>query len=570
MTITVEIGGKLVEFPDLATAQSYVQQNNPEGPSAWENIWGKGEADTPGERLGQTINDMGKAAFAGLGRGAAYLVGTPGSLIDFVDAGAKKIGLMPDDVPSHPLGGASLARGLSSVTAGASDFRGDTQAGRYTGSVAEFVPGAAMFGVGALPAYAVAPGLLSEAAGQATEGKTIPEWVPGIGGQNAEPWARAGAALAGPTLANAAARVITPNPARPTRIEAANLLKGEGVNVTAGQRTGNATLRTREEYIPRTAQVMADQGDDFTKAVLRRIGVDADRATGPVMNDAVKRIGGMFDDLAGRNNIAADRNLKIATDAALATFDDLSTAPARAPILSNIVDKIDAAIKTGTPIPGEQYQAWRSRLGRVAAKSTDPALREGATGLLNALDDAMERTLRAAGNADELTKYATARQQYRDLLAIERAVSAAGDATSGIVTPGALRAAIVGQGRRAYVTGQRDLGELSKAANEVFPAAHGNSGTQQRAWANMIPGVQSATPAGLLGYALSGGDPMITSAATVAGAMAPVARNAATGSAAGQAWLGNQMFPQQYGILDPRTSAIAATLLGQEEERAKQ
>ena len=38
------------------------------GQTLYENVIGSGEVDTPGERLGQSINDAGKAFFAGLGR----------------------------------------------------------------------------------------------------------------------------------------------------------------------------------------------------------------------------------------------------------------------------------------------------------------------------------------------------------------------------------------------------------------------------------------------------------------------------------------------------------------------
>lgn len=538
------------------------------GQTIYENVIGSGEADTPGEKLGAAVGDVVKAGAAGVARGAGGLLGLPGSLIDLADKGMQKLGVFPEGMPGHPLSGASINRAMSAATGGATDFRGESRLGRYAGTVGEFVPGALLFGgTAALPAYAVAPGVASEAAGQATEGKKLPDWVPMVGSQDVEPWARTGAALAAPLATNALARVVTPNPARPSRLDAAKRLESEGVDVTAGQRTGNATLRTREEYIPRTAQMMDEQGDQFTRAVLRRIGVDSDRATGTVMNDALKRIGGMFDDLSAKNSIATDRNLKTAADRALSTFDDLSTTPAKAPLLTNITDKIDDALKTGAPISGEQYQAWRSRLGKVAAKSTDPALREGASELLGALDDALERTLRLTGNADDLAQYALARQQYRDYLAIERAVSAAGDATSGVVTPGALRSAIVGQGRRSYVTGARDLGELSKAGNEVFPTSHGNSGTQQRLSANLIPGAMNAGPLGALGYMMSGGDPIIAGAAGTAGLLSAPVRNSVVGSRAGQAWLGNQLLPAEFGLLNPGGAAISATLLGQQDER---
>lgn len=591
MTITVDLGdGRIVEFPDVETAQKYVAGNQPETRGNWfqENVIGRGAVDSPGERLGATINDMGRAAGAGLMRGAEGMANLPGNLARLATgltaSGLEAVGAIEPDTGTNMRRAAETVidaspggfRGVDPSEAG--QFRGETTAGRYAGNAAEFIPGALLGGgaagaplVQSALAYGVAPGLLSEAAGQATEGRTIPDWVPGVGGQDAEPWARTGAALAAPLAVNAAMRAVTPHPATASRVEAARKLEAEGVPVTAGQRTGNPSLRTREEYIPRTSEIMAQQGDDFTRAALRRIGEDSTRATPEVMKTALTRIGKTFDDLAANNSVPADRNLKMAADSALAAFDDLATSPDRAPILANIASKIDDAVTAGTPISGAQYQGWRTRLGAVTSKATDPALREGAGKLLEALDDAMERGLRTMGKTDELAAYATARQQYRDFLAIERAVTSAGAETaSGVITPQALRSAIVSQGRRAYATGQRDLGGLARAATEVFPSAHGNSGTQQRMLAQGLQTLQGGGPVaggGLLGYTLSGGDPTVAAGMAAAGLMAPAVRNAATGSALGQAWLGNQFLPQSFGLLDPRAAAALATSLGQQEDR---
>ena len=57
----------------------------------------------------------------------------------------------------------------------------------------------------------------------------------------------------------------------------------------------------------------------------------------------------------------------------------------------------------------------------------------------------------------------------RDLLALETAASRAGEgAANGILSPQAVRNAVVQQGRTAYVTGSRDIGELARAAEGVI------------------------------------------------------------------------------------------------------
>jgi hypothetical protein len=94
-------------------------------------------------------------------------------------------------------------------------YRPQTTAGEYARTVGEFIPAAVAFGGGGLMAraasglrYGVAPGLASEAAGQATEGTDL------------EPWARGGAALATGIAAGAVGR------SRPEQAIARDALRG--------------------------------------------------------------------------------------------------------------------------------------------------------------------------------------------------------------------------------------------------------------------------------------------------------------------------------------------------------
>jgi hypothetical protein len=90
----------------------------------------------------------------------------------------KATGIIPQDWQGpgpNPLSGGSLTGAMSAATGGATDFRGNTRAGKFAGTIAEFLTGAALFGgmnPGSLVKYGVAPGAASEAAGQATEGSS--------------------------------------------------------------------------------------------------------------------------------------------------------------------------------------------------------------------------------------------------------------------------------------------------------------------------------------------------------------------------------------------------------------
>ncbi|TIO15635.1 MAG: hypothetical protein E5X86_19900 [Mesorhizobium sp.] len=166
-------------------------------------------------RLGKpdVATDVAASGASGLARGAADLLGLPGTIGDAVNAGGQwalrkgyqavtgnapepgtffggptpEIEAMMIGGGSNPLGGENLKAGLAKITGGASDYQPQTTAGEYARTVGEFAP-AAVTGPGGLirkAAMATVPAVMSETAGQATEGTAL------------EPWARAGGALAG-------------------------------------------------------------------------------------------------------------------------------------------------------------------------------------------------------------------------------------------------------------------------------------------------------------------------------------------------------------------------------------
>lgn len=149
------------------------------GQTLYENVIGSGAVDTPGERAGELIRGAG----AGLVRGAAELVGLPGTIGGLMDVGAQKLGLLPADMPPSPVfsatSGAGIRDVLSGATGGATEYVAPGFAGRVAGTAGEFIGGGSGLGMGA------AAGLGSEAFGAATEGTA------------AEPYAKLVGALAG-------------------------------------------------------------------------------------------------------------------------------------------------------------------------------------------------------------------------------------------------------------------------------------------------------------------------------------------------------------------------------------
>lgn len=222
--IEVELpDGTIVEFPEgtspdvmkQALARQFGKAEQAQGPSILENIWGQGEADTPGEKAGQYIGDLTDSFVAGVGRGAAGLMDLPGAAFEF---GANKImdgvqgvtgkGPFTDAMRSSltdksPLNGGNAIGAARALTGGAVDHRGDTAGEKIAGTVGEFLPGGA---IAKAPMVAgVIPGVASELAGMATEGVKVPEGVPLIGGKSIEPAARMAAAIGSSVAAGGAA-----------------------------------------------------------------------------------------------------------------------------------------------------------------------------------------------------------------------------------------------------------------------------------------------------------------------------------------------------------------------------
>ena len=560
---------------EITTPDGRFEVTAPDEQTAMQALKGQQSAEGPGY-----IEDMAKAGASGLARGTMDLVGLPGTIGDVLNSGGqwalrKGYEAVTGSAPSskggmverffagptpeveakligggrNPLGGANLRKQASDATGGATEYKAKTRPGKYAGTVGEFIPGAVAFGAGNpenIIRYGVVPGLASEAAGQMTEGSAL------------EPLARAGAAIAAPGLYNAARRLVTPFPTSPERIAAADALQNEGVDLTAGQRTGNKTLRYLESELGGNAgQQIADrQGEQFTSAALRRAGVTADRATPDVIDDAFTRIGQQFDDLAARNRLQPDRLMARDITATVRDYFSMVPESQRAPVVTDLIT--DIAQNSANGIDGATYQALRSRLDRLARGTADPQLGEALRGIRTALDDAMERTLLRTNPAD-FGAWRQARNEYRNMLVLEKAATGAGeDAALGIISPSQLRGATVTeQGRRAYARGQGDFADLARSGEAVMKPLP-QSGTAPRtavraAGASLpaIAGAAAGSPLGLLGSMLGG----------IAGATVPYAIGRAALSGPGRAYLSNQLLGPSANSL-PQGIANALALLG--------
>lgn len=462
----------------------------------------------PQMSFGDTALDVAKSGGVGLAQGVIGLATLPGNLEYLgrlgIDKAATTLGFEdPKTSENTVLPTFGDAKGAIENNLTGKFYEPQTTAGEYARTIGEFAPMAALgpAGMGARAVNVVAPALLSETAGQVTKGTEY------------EPWARAAGALAGGMVPTAAMRTITPV-AGGDAVRAAHVanLQNEGVQaLTAGQRTGNKALRWAESVaadIPGGAtsaeRINTAASEQFTRAVLRRAGVDAPRATPDVIDNAFTTIGNRFDTLAAQSQMRIDQPLLRDLRQGIFSYEDLVPPSQRAPFISNLVDDLRAAGSQSGGIHGEAYQALRSRVERLRrSNQKDPEVSAALREIVESLDDAMQRSVpRQLAN-----EWRDVRGQYRNMLAIEKAAAGAGENSAmGLISPSQLRNAAKGMGTRAYVRGQNDLGNLARSGEAIMkPLA--NSGTQPRQAMNdlftvggtAVGGIAGGTPGAVVG-----------------------------------------------------------------------
>jgi hypothetical protein len=471
----------IIEAPDGATPEQII--------SFAEQQFSKQPA--PAAPPVDTLTDVAKSAGIGLAQGAIGIGTLPGNIEQLgrmgINKGAELLGYDAPVSPNTLLPNYGDVKGEIEKHTG-EFYKPQTTAGEYARTIGEFAPMAASGGAGAVGRVAnvVAPALMSETAGQLTEGTSM------------EPYARVAGAFAGGTIP----RAITPLPADAARTGHLATLEKEGVtSLTAGQKTGSPALRWTEAVTKDTpggggkaAAMEVQAAEQFTRAALKRAGVDSNRATPQVIDQAFNDLGRKFDHLAGSTVLNADPVLTRALLNARSEYNQLVPETMRAPVVSNTVDDVlSMAQQHGHRIPGEVYQSVRSRLERMrSASARDPELANTLRTMREALDDAMEKSMPGPRQG----QWKEVRSQYKNLLTIEKALSGAGDdAVNGLVSPAALRTAAKIQGKRAYSRGKDDLGELARAGKAVMKPLP-QSGTAPRAAAASLLGIGATAATG--------------------------------------------------------------------------
>lgn len=345
------------------------------------------------------------------------------------------------------------------------------------------------------------------------------------------------AGAAAPAVAAGIGRAISPTAVRPERQVMVDALRREGVEPTAGQASGARALRWAEGQLGdlpgaggAANRVMDQQGRAFTRAALRRAGIDAELATADVMEAGARRIGQQFETLSARNTLAMDRQFGNDIGTVMREYDVVLPSQQRETINRYVQDLMSSP---NGRLPGNVYQEARSRLSKQsdALRQSDPALSGALRGLRDALDNAMNRSISPGDRA----AWGTARREWGHLRTLERAVAGAGENSAlGYISPSQLRTAVASKNRGSYARGHGDMTELARAGEAILRPLP-NSGTASRShMQNMITAL--TTGAG----AVSGGIP-----GAIAGAMGPGMAGRVLLSGLVQGYAGNRLSQSQ-------------------------
>lgn len=518
-----------------------------------------------------TAEDVAKSAGTGLAKGIIAGAGATGDLANLLAKGSKiagdyiggKLGFEPSPDIAPPV--LPTSSGIqSAVESQTGDFyKPQTTAGKYTQTTGEFLGNPLTYlgpgGMLAKAGTAIGAGVGSEAAG---------EWAKD---SKYEPLIRAIGGIVGGHGVTSVPRITPMISAE--RQAMTGLLDREGVPLTAGDRTGNLTLKAAESEL-------SPGGNDaqrhaFEQAAFNRVGEQiGDRPIqGPngAVNTMMNRVGAQFDAVANRNHVRTDPQLVQDLHDIDTTYNSAPNTPSLYPqetvnAVNGALARVRNSLNNGNGVlSGPDYQTLRSNLRAAAQGATDPQRSEALHSVTNALDDAMERTIQQT-NPTDAGVFPQVRRNYRNALVLQNWAGAAN------MTPATLaQSAKAVYGKAQYVRGQDDFSDLAEAGRNVMKQFQ-DSGTARRL---QIEGILKAL-GGVGGFGLGAGHGGAAGAAEggvaglllgeLAGPMiARPAARAALMNPVTQGILSNQALPYRFGT-SPTMEALVNQIRGPQNE----
>lgn len=458
--------------------------------------------------------NVGELAAQGIEKGYKYLTGTEPST--GFSAGLRSPNFPTTDVPMmKPYAQEFSEKNIPSVYG----YEPKTEAGKSLQRVGNFLPMAGRKPI----VQGVAPALVSERVKEAE----------GIKGTNLETPAEIMSAVLTPILAK---KIVSPSGGSITgeTKKAIDLLKKNGVFPTAAQSTGNRTAAYLEQSSDRGLDLVDAANRNFSRAVLKKIGINSETATPDMLQEAYARIGANLNKTMGKVTGIATKEDFADLSNTLKKYSGQVGPTNRSPVFVKMYRTFRDSAANGTKIDTETLRYFRETLGPMTRRGDEAG--RAAREMTDILTDFISRNLGKEG-----TKvWKEANLQYREFLAIEDVATKAGDALEGIITPHQLRPSLKSVfGKRSMALGKSELGELAKAGSLALKPLP-NSGTAFWQKAMGTGGSGSAiTAGGLAQYA--GLTPEQVGLAAAAGSQVPRVTSWASTTPAGQAYLKNQL-----------------------------
>lgn len=426
-----------------------------------------------------------------------------------------------------------------------------TTTGQFAGHALQFLPGM-LAGGGSLPsrvATGIGSALGSEGAGQAAEAAGFPEW--------ADP-ARVVGAWKGGSLASVPRRAITRYESDPAHTALMDIAKEKGVNVTAGQYTGNkAQLQTEANLLPHAGQKYQDlpakQAVEMTRALLGEMGVNGKDASRQAIQAGMRKIDDRITNLKANTSMNFDAPLLAELkDARDAYYQRTGTKPDPAnpsPIdqrIQELTQNTPGSVRMG--LNGENYYNMRDNLYKQARdlERSDPASATALRQMHAAMDANMERSL-AASNSPFAGQWKQAYEQQEAARAINQTV---GKGVGGNLDPREVHANVMDPNSSIGRTSHA----LSRVAEHPGAAPPGPVAGTMSTVLGMLGGHYFHTPGGgteggVLGHLA--GPPLMEAALRGPHFARPYF------SDVGQKYFGNTVFPQagEFTKMDPKTAA---------------
>lgn len=581
MSIEAELpDGRILEFPD-GTDPAVIQQTV-------RKVLGVSEA--PQRSTGEDILRKAQLGAKGITDSVA---GTLGALPDAVAWGVNKAGeAFGAETPlvSDPVGGSNFwkrtFKAVGKPEGALYDAMGinlggdrpeDTTEKAIYGGAKGVADAASIF----LPANAIAntakAGTMTQGIAKTLSSQPVLQGLSGaaggaVGEATDNPLLGIAAAVGVPLAATAATKALSPNLVRLGDLERQIVTnaKREGIPLATDQVTGNKTLQMVQSVLRKLpiSGNFAEKADDatraaFNRAVLKRAGVDATKATPEVIDDAFRLAGQSFDDLIARTpEIALRPQFFDKIDDVVASYGkrlprDVSN------VFRSYVNDLNTARQAATQpgsrslIDGGTYKRIYSDLSRSIRNASNDELASALTKLRGALDDEMLAAV-PKGLASE---WKDVRRAYATLTAVAKAMAKGGQTadTTGNIPFGAFKNEVRRGDPTGYARGRGQLNELARIGSFLADKVP-DSGTAPRQFIQNL-----FTGGGVMGGAAAGGVPG-AAAGLVASLATPAAAYGALNNPVTRWWMTNQLAAG----MGPSGGAYGGILSGRTLDQIKQ